>query len=145
MRGHKPIRAKAGLALASLILAACAAPVVYGPIGAEKSGGFGYRDARNPDGSYTVLVVAPTPDLAHQFWDTRAAEICGGTHYRKNLFRADIPIVQYRGYASNGYTGGSYTVDQYGALQLEGYLRCNSDGDAPLPDAPPADTTASPP
>lgn len=118
-------------------LAACVTAPVYGPL-AESA--FGYRDQRNADGSYTVLVVAPNGAMAHEFWDRRAGELCGGATYRKNIFRAEIPVVSQSGYAVNPYNpsyGGSYTVDAYGALQLEGYLHCAptaADAVAPAPE-----------
>lgn len=122
-----------------LVLAGCATPVVYGPIGPSA---FGYRDRQNPDGSHTILVVAPSAVMAHQFWDQRAAELCGSTDYRKNIFRADIPVVTTTGYAPNAFNpgyGASYTQDVYGAPQLEGYLHCNSaqvePAETPAPDA----------
>lgn len=117
-----------------LVLAGCATPVVYGPIGPSA---FGYRDRQNPDGSHTILVVAPSAVMAHQFWDQRAAELCGSTDYRKNIFRADIPVVTTTGYAPGGI---AYTQDAYGAPHLEGYLQCNSPAEAAT--APAADAAA---
>lgn len=134
------------LAICGLTLLSCATPVTYGPIGAT---GFGYSDARNADGSYTVRVVSVSQAQAHEFWDRRATELCGGADYRKNIFRAEIPVVSYSGYASgpNGY-GGSYTEDRYGALVLEGYVHCATEAQTiepgQQPDAPPAiDETAA--
>jgi hypothetical protein len=66
--------------------------------------------------------------MAHEFWDRRAAEICGSTTFDKNIFRAQRPIVQVSGYVSNGYGGGgSYTQDAYGDFIMEGYLRCEGE------------------
>jgi hypothetical protein len=134
-------------------LAGCATPVVYGPIGTSA---FGYRDRQNPDGSHTILVVAPSATVAHQFWDQRAAELCGGAEYRKNIFRAEIPVVTTTGYAPNAYNpayGASYTQQVYGALQLEGYLHCAAANSAEAPAADgvvseaegPATSEATPP
>jgi hypothetical protein len=131
------------LALAGLALAGCVTPPVYGAINAENAG-YGYRDARNADGSYTVLAVANTPTLAHEFWDRRAHELCGGSNFRKNIFRAEIPVVLYSGYASNGYSGGSYTEHRYGAFFLEGYLHCAAAvSPVETPSGPPADAPGS--
>lgn len=113
---------------ASLLLIGCATPVVYGPVSAEHSNGFGYSDLRNADGSYTVRVVGSTQPQAHEFLDRRAAELCGGPNFTKNIFRADIPVVPYSGYATgaNGY-GGAYTEDRYAAPVLEAYIHCQSE------------------
>jgi hypothetical protein len=113
------------LAASAGALAGCVTPQ-YGPIG-DKSP-YGYSDAHNADGSYTIRVVATTAAQAHDYWDRRAAELCGGPHFRKNIFRAEIPVVSYSGYATgaNGY-GGAYTEDRYGDLVLEGYLHCETE------------------
>jgi len=135
-------RSAASLALlAPLALAGCITPVTYGAIGADSA--YGYRDRQNADGSYTLLAVAPSAPMAHQFWDQRAQELCGGTNFHKNIFRAEIPVVTYTGYVSNAYGGGgSYSEDRYGGFYLEGYLRCGGE-EAPTTepaavDAPPA-------
>lgn len=137
------------LAAGGSVLLGCVTPT-YGPIGAENSG-FGYSDMRNADGSHTIRVVAMSSVQAHEFWDRRANELCGGPNYRKNIFRAEIPVVSYTGYATgpNGYGGGSYTQDQYGALVMEGYLHCEApaataEAEAPAPAAE-AEATADPP
>lgn len=114
-------------ALLGLALAGCATPIVYGPL--DAGNGFGYRDFPNADGSHTVLTVGASAEQAHAFWDQRASEICGGAEYRKNIFRAQRPIVVGTGYASNAYNpsyGTTYTYDMYGAFNLEGYLRCQA-------------------
>ena len=114
----------------ALALAACMTPPRYGPLGVDHAR-YGYRDHANGDGGYTIFVQAPTEPMAREFWDQRAAELCGGTNFHRNIFRAERPIVQQSGYASNGYGGGgSYTVDAYGAVHLEGYLRCEGDDNA---------------
>ncbi len=118
--------------LTSLALTACATPIVYGALAAGS--GFGYRDTPNTDGSHTILVVAPSSAMAHEFWGRRAQELCNGPNFTKNLFRAEIPVVTASGYAVNAYNpayGGSYTVDVYGAFHLEGYLRCGEGNPAP--------------
>lgn len=116
------------LSLVISALLGCATPVTYGPIGGKRQ--FGYTDTRNPDGSYTIRVIAPTGELAHQFWDQRAAELCSGGTYRKNIFRAEVPIMRQYGYAPSAYggayAGGSYAQDVRGAPILEGYLNCDA-------------------
>ena len=127
---------RVGAALAAAGALASCITAEYGPIGANN--GYGYSDAQNADGSYTIRVVAMHPAQAHEFWDRRAAELCGSTAYRKNIFRADIPVVTQTGYATNAYNpayGGSYTQDVYGPLIMEGYAHCG---------APVAQATAEP-
>lgn len=128
--------------LAAAALAACVTPE-YGPIG--EAGPWGYSDMQNADGSHTIRVVAQTSQMAHEYWDRRAAELCGGTNFQKNIFRAEIPVVSQSGYVSgpNGY-GGSYTQDVYGSLVMEGYLRCNENA-APAEAAAPVVTETSAP
>ncbi|UPT62000.1 MAG: hypothetical protein M0D54_16670 [Hyphomonadaceae bacterium JAD_PAG50586_4] len=124
------------LVVAGVILVGCVTPPVYGPIGGE-SGPYGYSDTRNADGSHTIRVVAMGAAQAHEFWDRRAGELCGGAEYRKIIYRAEIPVVSYTGYASgaNGY-GGSYTEDRYGNLILEGHARCGAAAAAAAETAP---------
>lgn len=137
------------LAVGGLALLGCVTST-YGPIGAENSA-FGYSDMRNGDGSHTIRVVAMSAAQAHEFWDRRASELCGAPNYRKNIFRAEIPVVSYTGYATghNGYGGGSYTQHQYGALVMEGYLHCEAPAATAVAEAPaPAaesEATADPP
>ena len=128
------------LAVAALALAGCVTPPAYGPIGHVKNQ-YGYSDRTNDDGSHTILVVAASAPQAQEFWDRRAAEICGTTIFDKNIFRANRPIVQVSGYAANPYGGGgSYTQDTYGDFIMEGYLRCT---DAPANAQAPAEPAAT--
>jgi len=133
-----------GTALVAVSALAGCVTNVYGPI-SERSQ-FGYADTRNADGSYTVRVVAASPVQAHEYWDRRAAELCGSTTFRKNIFRAEIPVVTTSGYAVNAYNpayGSSYQQDVYGALIMEGYLHCEAA--AAEPTAAPAETVVDPP
>jgi hypothetical protein len=134
----------AALALSFAALAGCTTPV-YAPISAE-NGGLGYHNTRHEDGTYTVLVRARSPAQAHEYWDRRAGELCDGAPYEKNIFRAEIPVVTQSGYATgaNGY-GGAYTQDVYGALVMEGYLRCSAAPQPATPEAPPPAPTGVPP
>lgn len=121
------------LAVVAFVLAGCVTPPSYGPIG-HVDNQYGYRDRPNADGSHTILVVAGSAPQAHEFWDRRAAEICGSSTFEKNIFRAQRPIVQVQGYAANPYGGGaSYTQDAYGDFIMEGYLRC---AETPAAEAP---------
>jgi hypothetical protein len=137
------------LAVTAFALASCVTPPSYGPIGHVKNQ-YGYRDSENADGSHTILVVAASAPMAHEFWDRRAAEICAGAEVQKNIFRAQRPVVTTTGYASNGMGGGgTYQQDTYGDFFLEGYLRCGvataavSD-EAPGERAAAAETPATP-
>lgn len=133
-----------------LILTGCVTPPAYGPIGHVENQ-YGYRDNANADGSHTILVVAATPPMAHEFWDRRAAEICGATVFHKNIFRAQRPTIQAQGYAVSALNPVNYTNDVYGDFIMEGYLRCqsapeppNQTADAPVessPESAPASTT----
>ncbi|MFT3726745.1 MAG: hypothetical protein QM759_02845 [Terricaulis sp.] len=123
---HK-IRKLAAWVLCASTLAACATPITYGALSAGN--GYGYRDTHNADGSYTILVVAPNDAMAREFWDKRAQELCGGTDFHKNIFRAEVPVVMSQGYAPSAYPGGyggSYTSWAHGAFNMEGYLHCNA-------------------
>jgi hypothetical protein len=136
--------ARALAVLAGLCTVAACVTAQYGPIG-TKGSPFGYSDMRNTDGSYTIRVVAMQATQAHEYWDRRAAELCGNANYRKNIFRAEIPVVTTTGYAANPYNpgyGGSYTQDAYGALIMEGYLHCDAEAAAP---AQPASEAAATP
>lgn len=130
-------------AVIALAVAGCVTPPTYGPIGHVQNQ-YGYRDNENADGSHRILVVAASSPMAHEFWDRRAAEICGSTNYEKNIFRAQRPVVTTTGYAANPYGGGaSYQQDTYGDFIMEGYLRCN-DAQTPAADAAPAEALATP-
>ncbi|MFZ2030203.1 MAG: hypothetical protein WAU68_07845, partial [Vitreimonas sp.] len=126
-----PAMRTAVLILAGLALAGCITPLKYGPM--AENHGMGYRDSSNADGSYTILVIAFDAATAHQFWDRRAEELCGDTHFHKNIFRAEVPVVRVTGYAPSavnpGY-GGAYSEDQHGSFYLEGYLRCQGEAES---------------
>jgi hypothetical protein len=104
-----------GLALS--VLAGCADQAAYQPIGGETKSSFGYKETRTGDGLYSLLVVVPAqggPTLAYQYWDRRAAELCGNINYKKNIFRAERPTQMY------DYYGG-----RPGEFVLEGFLDCH--------------------
>lgn len=127
------------IAAAALVLAGCATPAAYGPLGPDAP--YGFSDHPNADGSHTILVVADSAPNAQAFWDQRATEICGSAAFQKNIFRAQRPVETTTGYTTGPYGGGnSYQEDQYGAFYLEGYLRCAGGRDAT---AAPADVPQS--
>jgi len=109
--------------LAAPLLAACATPLEYGPIGRKQNGAYGYKDRKLTEATWSILVVTPDAALSHDYWDHRARELCGHEGYKKNIFRAIRPTVAYESY------GG-----RPGDFHLEGYLDC---APAPAP-APPA-------
>ena len=128
-------------AVIALAVAGCVTPPSYGPIGHVQNQ-YGYSDNQNADGSYRILVVAASPPMAHEFWDRRAAEICGSTTFEKNIFRAQRPVVTTAGYAANPYGGGAtYQQDMYGDFIMEGYLRCTG-AQSPTTDAAPTEAPA---
>jgi hypothetical protein len=135
------------LVLTAFSLAGCITPLKYGPM--AENHGLGYRDFPNADGSFTILVVAFDSATAQQFWDRRAQELCGDTHFHKNIFRAEVPVVRVSGYAPSavnpGY-GGAYSEDQHGSFYLEGYLRCGGDAaSTTVQPSPASDAAAQPP
>lgn len=143
-----PTAARASVfAVIALAVAGCVTPPSYGPIGHVRNQ-YGYSDNPNADGSYRILVVAASAPMAHEFWDRRAAEICGSTTFEKNIFRAQRPIVTTTGYAPNAFNpayGATYQQDTYGDFIMEGYLRCtdahaSAAADAPVEQAVPAPT-----
>jgi hypothetical protein len=116
------------LLLIGLALVGCAGtPLVYGPIKPEISH-YGYRETANADGTFTLLVVAPGREIAREFWEKRASELCRGPNFTRNIFRAEIQMV----YANYN--------DTYGDAILEGYLRCT---DTPPPLTAPVEDGAS--
>jgi hypothetical protein len=114
------------LPLVAVYLGACTqASPAFGPISAESP--YGYVDRLNPDGRHTLLAVAPSPALARSFWEQRAVELCGGADFKRNVFRAERPVVKSVGSASNVFNpaySSSYPYDSYGNFFLEGYLTC---------------------
>lgn len=131
-------------AVIALAVAGCVTPPTYGPIGHVQNQ-YGYRDNANADGSHRILVVAASAPMAHDFWDRRAAEICGSTTFEKNIFRAQRPVVTTTGYAVNAMNpayGASYQQDTYGDFIMEGYVRC-TDALAPAADAAPVEASVT--
>jgi hypothetical protein len=107
------------LACAAIMLAGCASSE-YGAIDEQKGKLFGYKETRQADGSYLLLVnypaVANGKEVVNAMWDRRARELCGDKPITKNIFNATRPTVRY------DYYGG-----RPGGYVLEGYLTC---GDA---------------
>lgn len=145
-RGSVPHTAvRAGALVVALALSGCVTPPAYGPIGHVQNQ-YGYRESQNADGSFTILVVAASAPMAHEFWDRRAAEICGAATVQKNIFRAQRPVITTTGYASNGMGGGgTYQQDMYGDFIMEGYLRCSNAAPSEMSAAPEASLVQSSP
>jgi hypothetical protein len=120
-----------GLAVAGLLLQACATakPVVYGPIGPEAP--HGYKDLKNQDGGYTVLIAMPggasTAEL-RGFFDRRATELCPGGVDRTNVFRIYVNEQTYLPY--NAY-GPSVASRVRAGVELEGYVYCKAGAEPP--------------
>ncbi len=74
---------------------------------------YGYLETPNPDGGYTLMVTLPQGDH-FAYWDERAAEICGHTNYRKNIFSAQTQ------YYNTGQGLGLYLL-----APVRGYLYCD--------------------
>jgi len=119
MRGRLRATLLGSLAIGGLTLTGCTVkPPAYAMIGSKEGGIYGYADTVTPDGGRLVRVVLPatfaTPQMAHDFWDRRALEICGHADYRKNIFAAYRPTLRYDHY------GG-----RPGDFNLEGLLYCD--------------------
>ena len=111
------------LALGGALLVGCATPIEYGS--AEANRGFGYSQSIATDGSIILKIHAPTAlgsKTAFDWWDRRAAEICGDSKVVKNIYSAIRPTVTYESY------GG-----MPGDFLIEGYLKC----DPPRAPSPP--------
>jgi len=113
-------------ALLAGLLTACVS-LEYGPMGPDRP--YGYKETKREDGSYVLLIQHPDGKKAYEFWDRRAAELCGSKIYEKNIFRAIRPTIAVPGYSATP-----------GMPILEGYLTCGS----AAPAATPAPATASP-
>ncbi|MGH7020088.1 MAG: hypothetical protein ACREEY_09415 [Brevundimonas sp.] len=81
---------------------------------------FGYADSQNPDGTHMIRVYLPSniPDskLARQYWDRRAAEICGHTDFHGNIYAA----------TRHAFVNPGYGAPQPGNYLMEGTLDCGS-------------------
>lgn len=126
------LRPLLGLALAAagLTLGGCASHE-YARIDAETGKHWGYSDLRNADGGYTVRVVLPVgPDLAYDYFNRRADELCEGGTARKSVHTAVRPTMHY---------------DRYGGMPghfvLEGLVYCDAPA-AAGPVAGPAQPTS---
>lgn len=117
-----------GSLLVSLSLAACATGHEYTRIDPATKTYFGYRDTQNPDGTYRIIILLPSnipdPKLPRQYWDRRAAEICGQSDYRSNIYAAMRQTLVYDRY---GGMAGNYI--------MEGTLDCGSETAKTVPAA----------
>lgn len=110
------------LLAAGLTLGGCVTAPEYVRIDSATGKYWGYSDLRNADGGYTVRVVLPVgPDLAYDFFNRRADELCEGKTARKSVHTAVRPTMLYDHY------GG-----RPGHFVLEGVVYC----DAPAAPAP---------
>ncbi len=117
------------LAAAGLTLGGCVTAPEYVRIDDATGTYWGYSDLRNGDGGYTVRVVLPVgPDLAYDFFNRRADELCEGRTARKSVHTAVRPTMLYDHY------GG-----RPGHFVLEGVVYCQ----APTTAEPAAAATAS--
>lgn len=129
MRLHARTPCKvAGVLLVSLSLSACATGHEYAAIDPATKTYFGYRDTQNPDGTHRIIILLPStipdPKLPRQYWDRRAAEICGHSNYRSNIYAAMRQTLVYDRY---GGMAGNYI--------MEGTLDCGSEITKALPAA----------
>lgn len=114
---------KAGVAalsaVAGLSVGGCMHQAGYARIDAAGKVPYGFTDTLNPDGGYTILVRLPQwtkdPHTAFEFWERRAAELCGDAGYRKHLHTAQRQMIHNPGYTP---VMGDYI--------LEGYAYCNA-------------------
>lgn len=89
-------------ALGLTLLAGCVSDPGYAPIDPAAKRYFGYVDAPNGAGGYTIRVVLPQgvadPKSAFAHWERRAAELCGPGGYRKQLHTARRNMMIMPGY-----------------------------------------------
>jgi hypothetical protein len=104
----------------SLLVAASlggCATIEYGPAGGKPMARYSYREDLVGGTRYVLSIHGPgNAEMAvmQSMWDRRARELCGGSAFTKNLFRAERPTVHYSSY------GG-----QPGAPILQGFLDCS--------------------
>jgi hypothetical protein len=117
------------LGFASAFLVGCATTQAdyYKPI--SESGRYGYSERLSDDGNYVLTVTVPTGGEANrlpfEIWDRRAAVLCGGTTFEKNVYKASRETVNAPGayvYGGVGMGGG-----RAGAFTVEGQLTCDSE------------------
>jgi hypothetical protein len=138
-------------AAALACLSACATvdePLQYGPIGTGGYG-YGYQDSANQDGSFTVVVITPNDGLGRQFFERRAEELCPAGIAQQSIFRVQQRLEMATGYSgtvvSGVYQGSTYTYPTYGAIMVEGMVRCAPTTAEAKPDPAPAPTLAPAP
>lgn len=116
----------AGLAMLALVSGCVtAAPIVYGPLG---PGGYGYVDSANKDGSTTVTIIVPDAPTGRNFFERRAAELCTGEPVQKSIFSIEQRVERVTGFTGamvgGVYTSSTYSYPAYGAIVVEGLVRC---------------------
>lgn len=130
MRTTRALALVVGLAAAGCLSACTLKPPPYAPIGDRMA--YGYSDFVVP-GGHSIRVVLPAylqdPQMAYEFWDRRATELCGDQPYRKAIHTAIRPTVLY------DHHGG-----RMGDYVLEGLAYCGHGAAEP---ASPPETAAS--
>lgn len=101
--------ARIGLAALGLaLLSGCVSDPGYAPMDAAARRYFGYVDAPNGQGGFTIRVVLPEgvedPKSAFAHWERRAAELCGPAGYRKQVHTARRNMLVMPGYTPTGYS-----------------------------------------
>lgn len=90
-------------------------------------GEFGYYDTERDDGSYRLKVVYPNKsngsEMANQFWDRRAEELCGSSKFQKDITAA-------RRLMDPAYRNNMFP--DRGPYMLEGFLTCLDDDGIPI-------------
>lgn len=114
----------------SLLLCGCASTAMdYQAKTSENP--WGYEERVQEDGSYILSVSLPgllskgSSTLPFEYWERRAAELCGNGQYEKNIYKARRETLNTQGayvYGGVGTGGGSP-----GAFTLEGKLTCSTE------------------
>lgn len=115
--------------LAAIILCGCASSTAMNYKASTAKEPFGYAEKLQDDGTYILSVVLPgsgdTKTVPFEYWNRRAAELCGSDNYKKNIYKAaratNVRHAQYV-YGGVGFGGGSA-----GAFKVEGELTCLDD------------------
>ncbi|MFC7380341.1 hypothetical protein [Brevundimonas sp. GCM10030266] len=106
-------------ALGLTLLSGCVTDPGYSPMDASKNKFYGYTDALNGAGGYTIRVALPEgvqdPRSAFAHWERRAAELCGPAGYRKQVHTARRNMLMMPGYSPTGFSyeviGDAYCTD----------------------------------
>jgi hypothetical protein len=104
------------LAAALVALSGCAINTEYK---AADDKGFGFQERLLEDGRFVLIIRHPAVGkeaaaTARSYFDRRAAELCAGKSFEKNIFRAERPTIRTDSYGSAAP----------GWFELEGYVKC---------------------